>query len=1101
MSTTSPKPTVPQVFDRDAASLSPMTLRPVRRDDLLNRALAERGRHEQAAARRQILFLVGEGGIGKSVLLGQLLERLSPVLRSGGPAPSESDQVSPVSVPGAVVLLSCASVGTATTLQTSEQVDDAFGWAVRGQKDRLLSLLNSSLVEHGSVTLLVDTLDLLLSEDSFQAMAQVLAEAVELGEVTVTCRAAEYDAYFGDVRQAAPRLAGRITPFRLPGLSPDEILQWARLYLDGVGRLGEPESDAFFQSLKGGLTRKGTLRDVCSVPVRLALTCDTFSTSGHVSEELTVSDLYDAYWSHRVQRDAGLAQSGRATAKLEAALSLASHVLEADGRLSVRVAKARVGAEHSMGLGLLVSEGVVRDLESSWELFHQTFAEYACARWLLSEGPSGTPMMRFAQHLQAGRSNLWPVAMSVLVRASGSEYDELARLFPLSDPESVASHVLGAIRQATSVPLQDLFGRIAGHENLWPPALFALSSAPSQLTTTAVDICLEALRRNPIGLARDSVATLASLLPRTPAGLTAEYLDRALDELVEVRGFFPGGAWEHLPPILLEGLGDRTALPDVFAQMLRWYPLIGPGGRMSVVRHITIRANVDSEIFAAAETLVRYECPPLDDETARTLMARLWSSPLARTTLGWATWRDVLTAIFPEGWENPKLKFLSWLARNEVPIREQLVDDLLAGDTLTSVSLVNLAKLVAAEHAEWFAGRILARPASDLPRQNMNAIASTVRAIAARLDPTTRNLLIDWLLAGRSAAPRSVWPAQICLAGDDIGRHRTLLSDLRGSDSAIAVVDGAVHAWLVQSPRPVLDALAVELRTMLSSPDSDTQQTRAGLEGRLSDTDLYARNWVEQVVLEGSRPRVAGAALRSIEEAAAGGSVRIDMQMARWLSGLLSTPHVDACMRVARLLHDPVRIADNSFRPITSLVADSAMKRLRLEVLGNGQDQLIRALLETVIRAMREGAGDPALVRDVWDLTASRVLTPGADPAGRSAALRDLAHISGTLLPGLLSPLEGQTRIRRVLQELELDPPRSKSLKAVRSMIIGWSHRDPEALDVLDDVFTVEGVSPHVQMMIAEAMVQRDLGRAARLKDRAECPPEVVTFLLTKLPR
>jgi len=85
----------------------------------------------------------------------------------------------------------------------------------------------------------------------------------------------------------------------LPMLDAQEIVTWAQLYINSDRTAHTAEETAFLLGLEGGMEQSGSLRQVCAVPVRLAITCETFAAAGHVPEDLTVMELYDAYWALR----------------------------------------------------------------------------------------------------------------------------------------------------------------------------------------------------------------------------------------------------------------------------------------------------------------------------------------------------------------------------------------------------------------------------------------------------------------------------------------------------------------------------------------------------------------------------------------------------------------------------------------------------------------------------------------------------------------------------------------------------------------------------------------------------------------------------------
>jgi hypothetical protein len=227
---------------------------------------------------------------------------------------------------GAAVLVSCAGASLPSSHLDRNDVDRSLGRAVGNvgwASDGLLSALARLKNEHGSVTLLLDTLDLLLSPETLPALADVIAEALDVGEVIVTCRAQEFSSYLDGAHQGAPRLANRLTTVKLRKLAPEEILRWADAYLAAPGRAPGREDATFRSKLEAGLHRRGSVWEVCSVPVRLALTCEVFAEEGDLPEDLTVAALYNAYWDARVARHAGV----RSDAKSAAALAAAAKVV------------------------------------------------------------------------------------------------------------------------------------------------------------------------------------------------------------------------------------------------------------------------------------------------------------------------------------------------------------------------------------------------------------------------------------------------------------------------------------------------------------------------------------------------------------------------------------------------------------------------------------------------------------------------------------------------------------------------------------------------------------------------------------------------------
>lgn len=308
----------PRVVARpsDRTSLRPAVLPPIPRIAAVADGL-------KGSTRGSVTFLVGDGGLGKSVLIGQLLDRMEAEQdRTWGPA--------------SALLVSCAAVPGGLALAEPTTLDRAMASAA-DVEGSLLDRLRRMRDAFGSVGLLLDTLDVVLDDTTLPALANYLGAAADIGDVLVSCRSYEFGAYFADARRSAPALSGRIREVRVPELSGDEIVQWTRSYLGRAGPL-DAARQRFLASMSAGVTRPSTLRTVCSVPVRLALTCEVFAQTGHAPMDLTVTELYRAYWKDRVSRHNGLANAAAAR-KEAAAHEVAGHVVSSSGRIALRVPK------------------------------------------------------------------------------------------------------------------------------------------------------------------------------------------------------------------------------------------------------------------------------------------------------------------------------------------------------------------------------------------------------------------------------------------------------------------------------------------------------------------------------------------------------------------------------------------------------------------------------------------------------------------------------------------------------------------------------------------------------------------------------------------
>ena len=534
-----PNEALPRIIADERDALLPITLTEVPRLHLLHRAFERRDERARASQARQALVIVGEGGMGKSVLLGQVLAML---------------EAQPT---GAVILISSTLVILPETQLTREEIDRAMGFAVGDLGRRyegLLNLLDILKVQHGSVTILIDTLDLLASSETLAALSETIANALDIGEVVMTCRAEEFDAYFEDTRQSTPRLVNRMTTYIMPKLTPEEIIEWADHYVSTPERRKTGEEMSFLQALQGSLLRRSSLQEVCGVPIRLALTCKVFAEMGYLPEDLTVTGLYNAYWTARVARHLGRT-SILGDAKEAAALEIASHILGSGDRLSLQIPKSQLSTDRLSARRQLSSEGVLIERSTSWQFFHQSFAEYSCARWLLTLGVGSKEIGHLGAQLNAGRTNLWSLASSVLLQVD--DYDSYAILserFPLVDPQGAKVHATAAMWQSDPrVALADVVRQIAGQPDLWVAVINALADTPRD-ATAAYEVITEGLQGQPTRLASAATSALASILARAKPDEVEPVLAASLRALANIRPEIDGSLHDRYTAKLIQAI-------------------------------------------------------------------------------------------------------------------------------------------------------------------------------------------------------------------------------------------------------------------------------------------------------------------------------------------------------------------------------------------------------------------------------------------------------------------------------------------------------------------------------------------------------------------
>jgi hypothetical protein len=292
--------------------------------------------------------------------------------------------------------------------------------------------------------------------------------------------------------------------------------------------------------------------------------------------------------------------------------------------------------------------------------------------------------------------------------------------------------------------------------------------------------------------------------------------------------------------------------------------------------------------------------------------------------------------------------------------------------------------------------------------------------------------------------------------------------------------------------------------------------------------DEEAHAWLTAAVLDGESMVVAGTAVKTLQ-----GLEDLPWdELTPWLCGLLRSPHTDAVVRLTAILLDRDRVVDEVFaRRAAASLFGTATARMRRAVAADEDPNLIGGLLKLVVRVDEHATLGLDQVREVYDITRSRLPGRPPEPDGSqlpelparsgspapsaerersrersgwySAALQDVSTVCGSLLSTRLS----RSDIRELLAELlPAITPRIMS-GTVRSraatLLTGVGRRDPEGLDWLDGLFARTDLAPGIKYAIADAVLdidgRRREGRAAGLLALPGCPDDVADHIRNEL--
>jgi hypothetical protein len=1007
---------------------------------------------------RTPLVITGEGGYGKSVLLGQLYDRFAPA--------------------GPTVLVPCGRVPASAELTGLDALDRALGDAA-GDTRAAVPLTRIVAGLGTRPRLLVDTLDLVVREENADDLAFLLRRLAERADLTVTCRDREWRDYL----EADRGLAASLYP--MPALTAKDILDWADAYVTAIGT-GEAARASFLASLASG----PVVREVCATPLRLAMACQIYAGQGGIPEDLTVTELYEQYWQRRVAVDRYGRRTGRARVQEATAEALAAEVWELSTSRFVEYVPAR--QQDPEPLDSLVSDGVVTVAAGRYGFFHQTYAEFAVARRLARVGDEAD-LLRLSDGLTAASHAYWPIAKHLLMLdTSADRYARLAECVPPDTVEGVRTRVLGAFNRRARDELAAVLDRVA-------PALLltgvrVLESSPEECLDVALDAVVECLTEVD-GPTLPRVATTAAALA-TRAGAPA--LRRVVDTITARVGELDHDPVSSVLSRLIEQVDPGPALLPVFVDA---YAALPEAARATVVDRVA-GAAPDPALDAALLTRALRELrPPGVVDQATAVLHRTWSHPEPRALLGWRTWSDMFEADLPGRWDSCQVRLLARLCLDGAVAAEDVLDTALGPGNVVRDRYTNAARFI----ADAVPGIVLAhllRIGHDLGRGAVGTLCSLLNHMADHVPAADRPALIALLERHLHVSDRRVWPAIVKLCGDDTELLRAKAAALR--DNAGDVVRRSAFDTFVNVLDPsALAAMADEVRVLLPYDDPRDRVRRAKLEGVLTPCSAPARDWVEREFRDGTSDPVVSAAAGALVAGLAHWSPEELRETALpWLTRLLRSPRPNAVRLVAEGMR-PTGII-----PLDADQADLVLDRL-VESLAAGDDTQVQGALLDLLVGTEHTAGLAGhvvtrLLATYRGATATG-FAPGADARTTDrlpAVFRQYVRTVTAVAIRHLTPRELLAEIEHILTTVDVGRIANRSRRPLASLLLAAVQRHAALLAELERLW--QHASPANKHAIAETVTTYEAGtagiRSLALARRADCPPEVANFLHSKFP-
>lgn len=1015
---------------------------------------------------------VGDGGVGKSVLIGEILEGVH-----------DRD----------VVFVSCAALDGTDLLDDIDQIEDTLGRLVSG----LTVSLSETLVAFGSRPLLVvDTLDILLREESASAISQLLSRWSERADLVLTCRSREWYDLLSS-RQS------NFTVHDMPSLTREEVITWSDRYMVH-DRVPLEAAELFRDSLILALLEPRSL-DVLGVPLRLAMATRLYAPAGAIPPDLTATQLYKYYWDERVGTGRDGRRNTRAVRAVEdTALEIAAEVW---AQSVERFAEDLHYPRNPDAVNALISEGVLGLIGRRLHFFHQTFAEFAVARYLAAAAEPAD-FERLHDGLKSQRSGYWGIASHLMLEDLGTHrFERVVEHIPLDSVEGVRIVLDGLLARAEQKLTSAHLGRLV----VLSPDFLA---AASDIMASAPRAHLEAVAASLLRLAEvdagdltavvRAIATLIRRLPTQQAGDLFESILNTLEARARRGDVLVASEARRLIDAVFPA--DTEISDSLLRIAVAHYSHQPAPGRLATIAVAQRQGNPELQSLLISNALCS-DVPQGSVETLTGLVVGELSDPVRRAGRGWQTWTDILAVRLPRRWDSVQVRAIAQLGLDSA-VRDSLVAEAITPTVGAPRDiLINALRYVADAAPRQFAITLAAQP---VPRaqSTANAYAQLVLQLEPSLGDSERAALVERLRTLSALAPRRVWAAILKLSASNPNALDAALGDLTDtvrsaetSPSLRATVQAACDALYQVVTPEVLSAQMDKLRSLwdLVGGSDDVQPAKAL--GLLAAVSRTARLQLDELV-DSDRRRAQLAAIQALMAAKQRWPEQAWSQALPWLVNLIRTPNHGAVVVLAETLSSDV--GDDNWSTVeTEVVVD----RLVLALRRRDDPQVSGTLVTLLAQAVHDGTPSSApspeqvgLMVTAYSL-ALESATIVADPQRAAAIYPQYVAVVANIAMTVLGTSRTTTLVEHLLSSTDITPFGSRARKHLSRAVVSVLRATPSWWS------RAEGLWPEVPSAnrgaIADAalsgLVPERKSVAERLARRSDCPPDVAADLLRRL--
>ncbi len=684
-----------------------------------------------------VIPIVGPAGYGKSAIMSQLYDDLV----------STDDQIGDCNWVG-VILGSEVGIDA-----TQSSLSDALGRAVANAPAQIETVVETLTSECGRGVLLIDTVDLFLNAAIVPALRRILINLVRTGTtVAFTCRDFEFSYFLEplDIRMAG--LDIKADNARVPEFTSNEVIAAAQTYLRDHGNHSFDQTTQFTTGLLELSADRRPIAAIVHNPLLLGLLCKLFGSSGVVPPDLTVSKLYELYWASTIERSR---KKGVAVAlqKSDICLDIAGALYSrSESAIHQWLNRDEVTlSSRAEAFAELVSDDVLKYTvrpERQLGFFHQTFLEYAIARWLTSH--SGGTQIKSLLARVAGRETQsrdravcwWPVVRQVLSICTHDAFELTVEMLDLQQWTAFRAVSLAAAARYDATDLQQRLVPIALKAGIEHQQALYESVEPNLSSDEAWLIGMRLLRDGEqsvaIRIARsitNAIGCLDTLEVRTEEALTA-IMQRSENQRAEVAGWFVG-ACSSIIEIHQSEAGVRTLIGAYI-----WLGISSKALLISLVLRGWVSSSTRSMLLATA---MGSPTPQEINKDVEGLLVNVWHE-LDEDQLTVDYLLSFLHQHLPKGWHVIRARVIGHRASTMPDVLAILTDMLLNAPTsdVHAISLTLCCAITSDSVKPILNALVATGPPRDL-KNRCYALYNVTTLMAAHLTIQEREKIVTWL--------------------------------------------------------------------------------------------------------------------------------------------------------------------------------------------------------------------------------------------------------------------------------------------------------------------------------------------------------------------